>query len=217
MPYLWKLPVSRLQATTLLLVVRPKGEPVPPYTTITPLNIRADVKEGFFRIFSFSMYDIQHCFICRPSDYTVSEDAGVEPRTAATAVLAVRRSNHLGYNASTLGNISSTLGYISSTLGYISYTHGYISSTAGYISSTLGYISSTLDYISSTLGYISSTLSHISFTLSYISSKLGYISSTLGYISSTLGYISSTLSYISSTLGYILSEQTHSYLILLCQ
>ena len=24
------------------------------------------------------MYDIQHCFICRPSDSTVSEDAGIE-------------------------------------------------------------------------------------------------------------------------------------------
>jgi hypothetical protein len=23
------------------------------------------------------MYDIQHCFICRPSDSTVSEDAGI--------------------------------------------------------------------------------------------------------------------------------------------
>ncbi len=30
---------------------------------------------GFF----LSMYDIQHCFICRPSDSTVSEDAGIEP------------------------------------------------------------------------------------------------------------------------------------------
>jgi hypothetical protein len=25
------------------------------------------------------MYVIQHCFICRPSDSTVSEDAGIEP------------------------------------------------------------------------------------------------------------------------------------------
>ncbi len=30
------------------------------------------------------MYDIQHCFICRPSASTVSEDAGIEPRTVAT-------------------------------------------------------------------------------------------------------------------------------------
>ncbi len=42
---------------------------------------------GFFRF--FSMYCIQHCFICRPSDTTVSEDAGIEPRTVATAALAV--------------------------------------------------------------------------------------------------------------------------------
>jgi hypothetical protein len=26
------------------------------------------------------MYFIQHCFTCRPSDSTVSEDAGIEPR-----------------------------------------------------------------------------------------------------------------------------------------
>jgi hypothetical protein len=30
----------------------------------------------------FSSY-IQHCFICRPSDSTVSTDAGIEPRTVA--------------------------------------------------------------------------------------------------------------------------------------
>jgi hypothetical protein len=40
------------------------------------------------------MYDIQHCFICRPSDSDVSEDAGIESRTVATMALAVRRSNH---------------------------------------------------------------------------------------------------------------------------
>ena len=39
------------------------------------------------------MYDIQHCFICRPSDSTVSEDAGIEPRTVATTALTVKRSN----------------------------------------------------------------------------------------------------------------------------
>jgi hypothetical protein len=52
-----------------------------------------DVKGGIFCIFFF-MYDIQHCFICRPSDSTVSEDAGLKPRTVATTALAVRRSNH---------------------------------------------------------------------------------------------------------------------------
>ncbi len=46
---------------------------------------------GFFGF--FYMYCIQHCFICRPSDSTVSEDAGIEPRTVATS-LAVRCSNH---------------------------------------------------------------------------------------------------------------------------
>ncbi len=35
-----------------------------------------------------------YCFICRSSDSTVSEDAGIEPRTVATLAVAVRRSNH---------------------------------------------------------------------------------------------------------------------------
>jgi hypothetical protein len=47
---------------------------------------------GFFNY--FSIYDILHCFIFRPSDSIVSEDVGIEPRTVATTVLAVRRANH---------------------------------------------------------------------------------------------------------------------------
>jgi hypothetical protein len=39
------------------------------------------------------MYFCQYRFICRLSDSTVSEDAGIEPRTVATLTLAVRRSN----------------------------------------------------------------------------------------------------------------------------
>jgi len=34
---------------------------------------------------SFSIYRIKHCFICCHSDSTVSEDAGIEPRTVATS------------------------------------------------------------------------------------------------------------------------------------
>jgi hypothetical protein len=46
---------------------------------------------GFFLFFA---YNIQHCFICRPSDSTVPTDARIKPRTVATGALAVRRSNH---------------------------------------------------------------------------------------------------------------------------
>ncbi len=42
----------------------------------------------------FFIYFIQHCFHCCPSDSTVSEDDGIEPRTVATLALAVRRSYH---------------------------------------------------------------------------------------------------------------------------
>jgi hypothetical protein len=56
-------------------------------------HIDTVLKEDFFS--PFFMYSIQHCFICRPSDSTVSENAGFEPGTVATTALAVRRSDHL--------------------------------------------------------------------------------------------------------------------------
>jgi hypothetical protein len=51
-----------------------------------------------FILFFIFMYVIQHCFICRPSDLTVSEDAGIEPRAVPTLALTVRRSNHLAHS-----------------------------------------------------------------------------------------------------------------------
>jgi hypothetical protein len=54
-------------------------------------------KGGFFLFFLF-IYDIQHCFICRPSYWTVSEDAGIEPRAVANRDVAVIRSNHSALN-----------------------------------------------------------------------------------------------------------------------
>ncbi len=53
------------------------------------------LKNGNFFDFFLFMYVIQHCFICRPSYSTVSEDAGIESRIVATLALTVRRSNHL--------------------------------------------------------------------------------------------------------------------------
>ncbi len=40
-------------------------------------------------------YFIQHCFVCRPSDFAASEDAVIEPRTVAISALAARCSKHL--------------------------------------------------------------------------------------------------------------------------
>jgi hypothetical protein len=51
---------------------------------------------------------IQHCSTCRPSDSTVSEDAGIEPRTLATSALAVKRSSHSAISHPQVGYISST-------------------------------------------------------------------------------------------------------------
>ncbi len=58
----------------------------------TNLDQQMSFKWGFLDFF-LSMYVIQHCFICRPSDSTVSENAGFEPRTVETLVLTARRSN----------------------------------------------------------------------------------------------------------------------------
>ncbi len=43
--------------------------------------------KGDFLEFFIFIYVFQHCFICRPSDSTVSEDAGIEPRTDANLAL----------------------------------------------------------------------------------------------------------------------------------
>ncbi len=48
------------------------------------------VNKRIFRI--FKMYFVQHCFICRPLDFTVSEDAEIKPRFVSSLALAVRRS-----------------------------------------------------------------------------------------------------------------------------
>ncbi len=51
---------------------------------------------------------IQHCFICRPSGSTLSQDAGIEPRVVVTLSLEVRRSNLLDRSHPQLGQISYT-------------------------------------------------------------------------------------------------------------
>ncbi len=48
------------------------------------------ILKRYFFIFFLFMYVIQHCFICRPSVFTESEDAGLEPRTVATLALTAR-------------------------------------------------------------------------------------------------------------------------------
>ncbi len=54
------------------------------------------------------MYALQHCFICRPSDFTVSDDAGIEPRTVVTLALTARCTNNSARYYPQLFQISST-------------------------------------------------------------------------------------------------------------
>ncbi len=50
-----------------------------PAEKVDPASCRLSLSPSFTRqVFSMSMYCIQHCFICRPSDSIVSEDAGID-------------------------------------------------------------------------------------------------------------------------------------------
>ncbi len=51
--------------------------------------------KGYFYFFIRFQYFILHCFICRLSDSTVLEDAGIKLRTVLTSALTFRRSNYL--------------------------------------------------------------------------------------------------------------------------
>jgi hypothetical protein len=63
-------------------------------STFKKIILKNMVNEDFYGLFVF-MYVIQHCFICRHSDSTVSEDAGIAPKNVATLTVTARRSNHL--------------------------------------------------------------------------------------------------------------------------
>ncbi len=74
------------------------------------------LKGGYFELFSDTLlYFYSTLLLCRPSDSTVSEDTGIEPRTVATLVLAVRRSNHsawyppIGWNLAECGWVTENL------------------------------------------------------------------------------------------------------------
>ncbi len=115
---------------------------------------------GIFSAF-FYTYFIQHCFICRPSDSTVSEDAVIEPcRTVATLAMANSQSDAVTIRLDLIHTRLDLvlIGYRSHLQSATDLIHTWL------ISSTIGQISSTLGYISSSLGLISSTLGQISYT-----------------------------------------------------
>ncbi len=51
-----------------------------------------------FLFFFIFVYVIQHCFICRSSDYSVSEDSGIEARTVAPLALTYAQTTRLDLN-----------------------------------------------------------------------------------------------------------------------
>jgi hypothetical protein len=70
----------------------------PDPTSIFPpdrfLYVNLVVKEAPKHSFILIFYALLYSIICHLSDFTVSEDDGIKPRTPATLVLAVRLSNH---------------------------------------------------------------------------------------------------------------------------
>ncbi len=60
------------------------------------VNIKLDTSFDIFLkpllCLDFYAHFLRHCFICRLSDSTVSEDAGIEHKTVATSALAVRHT-----------------------------------------------------------------------------------------------------------------------------
>ncbi len=100
----WKTSVGRPSSLTMRWAKarRSAARPVPSKMTTGTggLEVTYSVGRGpgftrFFKgeFFGFFLF-FKHCFICRPSDSTVSEDAGIETRTVATTASAVRRFNH---------------------------------------------------------------------------------------------------------------------------
>jgi hypothetical protein len=80
----------------------------------------------------FLLFCYQHCFRCRPSDFTESEYAGIELRTVATLALAVRHSNHSARSTKeeepqSINNVlSPALLYQMHNVGYLISQHIYL-------------------------------------------------------------------------------------------
>ena len=93
-----KLPLSFKDSGCILIQIKFRVLLLPQFSTTDqkwhskswPLKTEHGVYFYFLRV------RYSYCFICRPSDSTVSEDAGIKPRTVATSALAARRSrsNH---------------------------------------------------------------------------------------------------------------------------
>ncbi len=153
------------------------------------------------------MYFIQHCFICRPSDSTVSEDAGIEPRIVVTLALSVRHSNpsarsHLhaarSHPLSARSHPHSAISYPHSAI-QILFSLGFISTSLGKISSSLGQISHSARshpvFARSDLDLVLLFLSSLDFVLTRHSARSHPHLATLCQILSSLGWISSSLDY----------------------
>jgi hypothetical protein len=77
--------------------MKPKISCQTPVKAIARKDLVASLQENYCIVDRHGQAFLLHLFtlfICRPSDSTVSEDAGTEPRTVETLALAVRPGSH---------------------------------------------------------------------------------------------------------------------------
>jgi hypothetical protein len=96
------MPVTKIETMTIKKIYDDESEEEHYYennhsdgsdNTVMPLIITLKPTRGRQRCVLLCSF-FQHWIICRPTDSTVSEDAGIEPTTVVTSALADRRSNH---------------------------------------------------------------------------------------------------------------------------
>ncbi len=108
-----------------------------------PLSL-SDVKRVFWILLFYVRYSLLH--LPPLSDSTVSEDAGIEPRTAKTLALTARRSDHSARSHPQSTRSHPQLGYRSHPQSRVDIINSrYISSTDRYLGTKLTVFSSTSD------------------------------------------------------------------------
>ncbi len=131
--------------------------------------------EGAFLDFFFLCGIIHRCIICRPSDSTLSENAGIGPRTVATLALTARRSNHSARSQPLLDLIHTRLDLIHTRLDLIHTRLDLIHTRLDLIHTRVDLIHTRLDLIHTRLDLFHTRLDLIHTRLDIIHTRLDLI------------------------------------------
>jgi hypothetical protein len=91
------VPVSNLPVSSYLFII-----PTSAFPLKGKVHLQIAIRKG---LFGFFQYFFQHCFICSPSDFTVPEDAGIEPLTALPLVHKTTYSIVIAHKTTYINNI----------------------------------------------------------------------------------------------------------------